>query len=113
MIDRDAMARGREVFDPIAEQHCALPGIDIGPMFGTEGLRVRGKVYAFVVHNGSLVVKLPEQRVSELAAAGYAGPMIMRGRPMREWAEVPIEAGAARWEQFVEEARVFVDAITP
>lgn len=107
------MARGREIFDPLAEQHCRLPGIDIGPMFGTEGLRVRGKVYAFVVHNGSLVVKLPEQRIGELVAGGEAGPTIMRGRPLREWAEVPIEAGAARWAQFVGEARVFVDAITP
>lgn len=107
------MARSRKVFDPIAEQHCRLPGIEIGRMFGTEGLRVREKVYAFVVHNGSLVVKLPEQRIGELVAAGEAGPMIMRGRPMREWAEVPIEAGADRWAHLVEEARVFVDAITP
>jgi hypothetical protein len=113
MIDRDAMARGREVFDPIAERHCARPGVDIGPMFGTRGLRVRGKVYAFVVHDGSLVVKLPEQRVGDVVAAGEARPMIMRDRPMREWAEVPLDAGAARWEQYVEEARVFVDAITP
>ena len=113
MVDRDAMARGREVFDPIAEQHCRLPGIDIGRMFGTEGLRVREKVYAFVVHNGSLVVKLPERRIGELVAAGGAGPMIMRGRPMREWAEVPLDAGSDRWQRLIDEARAFVDEITP
>lgn len=107
------MARGREIFDPVAEEHCLLPGIDIGRMFGAEGLRVRGRVYAFVVHNGSLVVKLPEKRIGELVASGDAGPMVMRGRPLREWAEVPLEAGPARWERFIEEARTFVDAITP
>lgn len=67
MVDRDAMERGRAIFDPIAERECALPGVDIGRMFGTEGLRIRAKVYAFVVHNGSLVVKLPEKRVGDLA----------------------------------------------
>ncbi|WZH37825.1 MAG: TfoX/Sxy family protein [Microbacterium enclense] len=113
MVDRDAMARAHEIFDPIAVRQCALPDIDIGRMFGTEGLRVRAKVYAFVVHNGSLVVKLSEQRAGDLLAAGSAGPMIMRGRPLREWVEVPMDAGPAAWEALIDEARVFVDAITP
>ncbi len=30
MVDRDATARGREIFDPIAERQCDLPGVDIG-----------------------------------------------------------------------------------
>ncbi|MCD2168617.1 hypothetical protein LPW41_02775 [Microbacterium sp. JC 701] len=113
MVDRDAMERGRAIFDPIAERECALPGVDIGRMFGTEGLRIRTKVYAFVVHNGSLVVKLPEKRVGDLAAAGDAEPMVMRGRPMREWAEVTVEAGPDRWAALIAEARGFVDEITP
>lgn len=113
MVDREAMARGRAIFDPIAERECALPGVDIGRMFGTEGLRIRTKVYAFVVHKGSLVVKLSEERVGDLTAAGDARPMVMRNRPMREWAEVPIEAGSDRWTALIAEARGFVDEITP
>ncbi|KTS11284.1 TfoX/Sxy family protein [Microbacterium testaceum] len=113
MVDRDAMARAHEIFDPIAERQCLLPDIDIGRMFGTEGLRVRAKVFAFVVHNGSLVVKLSEERAGELIAEGRAGPMIMRGRPLREWVEVPMDAGAATWADLIDEARIFVDAITP
>ncbi|WP_243223978.1 MmcQ/YjbR family DNA-binding protein [Microbacterium proteolyticum] len=113
MVDRDAMARGREIFDPIAERQCELPGVDIGRMFGTEGLRVRGKVYAFIVHNGSLVVKLPEERIGEIVDEGVAAPMIMRGRPLRKWAEVPLDAGADRWQSLIDEARAFVDEITP
>ncbi len=107
------MARAHEIFDPIAEHQCALPDIDLGRMFGTEGMRVRAKVYAFVVHNGSLVVKLSEERAGDLIASGTAGPMIMRGHPLREWVEVPMDAGAAVWAELIDEARVFVDAITP
>lgn len=107
------MVQGRVLFDPIAEEHCLLPEVDIGRMFGTEGLRIREKVYAFVVHNGSLVVKLPEGRIGELVATDEAEHMIMRGRPMREWAEVPISAGPERWARLIDEARAFVDEITP
>ena len=107
------MARAHEIFDPIAERQCALPDIDLGRMFGTEGLRVRAKVYAFVVHNGSLVVKLSEERAGDLIASGTAAPMIMRERALREWVEVPMDAGAAVWAELIDEARVFVDAITP
>ncbi|MBB3157278.1 hypothetical protein FHS07_000962 [Microbacterium proteolyticum] len=113
MLDSDAMARGREIFDPIAERQCALTGVDMGRMFGTEGLRIREKVFAFVVHNGSLVVKLPERRIGEIVDEGIAGPMIMRGRPLREWAEVPLDAGSDQWQSLIDEARAFVDEITP
>ena len=112
MVDRDAIARGHAIFDPIAHDLCTLPGIDMGRMFGTEGVRVRGKVFAFVAHEGSLVVKLPEQRVGELTAEGIAAPMIMRGRALREWAEISPNA-AERWAALIDEARIFVDEITP
>ncbi|WP_431796244.1 TfoX/Sxy family protein [Microbacterium enclense] len=112
MVDREAMARGRAIFDPIAERLCALPDVDMGRMFGTEGVRVRGKVFAFVAHEGALVVKLPEQRIGELTADGIAAPMIMRGRPLREWAEISLDA-AETWPALIDEAHRFVDAITP
>ncbi len=112
MVDREAMARGRAIFDPIAADLCALPDVDMGRMFGTEGVRVRGKVFAFVAHEGSLVVKLPERRIGELTADGIAAPMIMRGRPLREWAEISPEASET-WAVLIDEARVFVDSLTP
>jgi len=37
----------------------------------------------------------------------------MRGRPLREWVEVPTDAGPAAWAELIDEARTFVDAITP
>lgn len=113
MVDRERMAAAHALFDPIAQRHLADDDIDMGRMFGTEGLRVRGKVYAFVGHDGDLIVKVPAERVTELTEAGGAAPMVMRGRPLREWVTVGPGAGAARWAALVGEARAFVDRITP
>lgn len=111
MTDQSASARAHAIFDPIAQQHFVHPGVDLGRMFGTEGLRVRGKVYAFIGSGGRLIVKLPAPRVQELVAAGEASPMIMREREMREW--VTVEASdASRWEPLIDEARIFLDEIT-
>ena len=113
MIDRTAMQRAHEIFDPIAADHLARPGVDIGPMFGTEGLRVRGKVYAFVEHQGGLIVKVPRARADELAATGAAERMVMREREMREWVTVMPTADPERWRSLIDEAHDFVDELTP
>lgn len=113
MVDHEAMARAHEIFDPIAQDHLELPDTDIGPMFGTEGLRVRGKVYAFVEHQGGLIAKVPAARADELVATGGAERMRMRERDMREWVTVRPESGAERWRGLIDEARAFVDSITP
>jgi hypothetical protein len=113
MVDHEAMSQAHGIFDPIAQDHLALPDIDIGPLFGTEGLRVRGKVYAFVEHVGGLVAKVPEARADELVASGGAERMRMRDRDMREWVTVRPDAGPDRWRALMDEARAFVDSITP
>ena len=100
-----------ELYDDLAAVHLARDGVDIGPMFGSEGLRIRGKVFAFRVKRG-IIAKLPEERVSELDAAGRAERMIMRERAMREWVFVP-DAASDLWETVIDEAFAFVDRITP
>lgn len=112
MSDSEASARAHEIFDPIAAEYLALPGVDIGPMFGSEGLRIRGKVFAFVGYLDALVVKVPAARVDELEAAGTAARMVMRDRPMREWVLVTMDAGD-HWAPLIGEAHAYVDAITP
>ncbi len=112
MDDAEAAEVGTAVFDDIAVEHLTRPGVDIGPMFGTEGLRIRGKVYAFVVRRGSLVVKLPKERIDELVSQTTVTRMVMRERELREWAEVPASA-ADSWPELMDEALAFVDAITP
>lgn len=103
---------GRAVFDDLCAEHLARPGVDIGPMFGSEGLRIRGKVYAFMGFRGALIAKLPEARVSELEATGRAERMVMRERAMREWVLVGPDA-VDLWPVVADEALAFVDAITP
>ena len=112
MKDEAAQARAHEIFDPIATAYLAWDGVDIGPMFGSEGLRVRGKVFAFVGSRGRLVVKVPEDRADEIVAAGLADRMEMRGRAMREWLVVE-PAEAEHWQALTAEAFAYVDRITP
>jgi hypothetical protein len=104
--------RAHAIFDPIAAEYLERPGVDIGPMFGSEGLRVRGKVFAFVGYKGALVVKVPAARADEIEAAGDGERMRMRGRTMREWVVVPVDR-ADRWAPLTADAFAYLDEITP
>ena len=43
----------------------------------------------FAMHVGEdLVIKLPPKRVAELIESGIAGPNVVGGRPMKEWASL-------------------------
>lgn len=110
--DEVAHDRAHAIFDPITQEYLARPGVDIGPMFGSEGLRIRGKIFAFVGYRGALVVKVPEARADELVADGTAERMVMRERPMREWVLVTPDA-ADRWAPVTAEAFAYVDELTP
>ena len=117
MADRAAARRAKfpesyAIFDPIVAEWTARPDVALGAMFGSEGLNVRGKVFAFVTFDGALMVKLPEDRVGELAKTHEAEPAVMRGRLMHRWATVGTDA-ADRWPALVAEAFAFVDEITP
>ncbi len=105
----DDRAEGRARFDELAPEYLTRPDVAVSRMFGSEALSVRGKMFAFAANDGCLVVKLPEDRIAALQLDN----MVMRGRPMREWAKVPLADGAERWRSTAAEAYAFVDAITP
>ena len=115
MVDADR-ARLREaahaIFDPIAEGYLAHEGVDIGRMFASEGLRVRGKIFAFVGLDGDIMIKVPAPLTDALIADGTAERVVMRGRGMREWVTVSA-SHSDRWAALIDEAYVFVDSITP
>lgn len=100
------------VFDAIAQNLFTRPDVDMGPMFGSEGMRVRGKVFAFMGYRGSLVVKVPQARADELAREPGIERMVMRERPLREWVMAGPEV-TDRWASLVEEAYAYLDEITP
>ena len=101
--------RGRERLAEVTSDLTERPEVGVGRMFGSEGYSVRGKLFAFVSSDGRLVVKLSGERIEKLGLDN----MVMRGRPMREWAAVPFDDGAERWRSVAEEAYAFVDSITP
>jgi hypothetical protein len=67
---------------------------------------VRNRVFAMRV-SGELVLKLPPKRVAELIEAGVAGPHVVGGRPMAEWATFP-PARERKWLDLTQESLEYV-----
>jgi hypothetical protein len=107
-----ARERGHDIFDPLAQAFLRRDDVDIGRMFASEGLRIRGKIFAFLGFDGELILKVPADRIEILIAEGDVARMVMRGRPLREWVTVA-PSRADRWGDLIEEAYAFVDRITP
>lgn len=97
----------------LAEPYLARPGVSWGRMFSTSGLSVRGKIFAVVNHSGNLMVKVSEARADELDSSGSASRMVMHGREMREWVEMPLQRGEPAWSDLLAEAYSYLDEITP
>ena len=110
MTDREPAAA---LLARLAAPYLTRPGVAWGRMFSTDGLSLRGKIFAVVNHSGNLMVKVPESRADELDASGVAPRMVMRGREMREWVEMPLERGEAAWSDLLAEAHDYLDEITP
>jgi hypothetical protein len=79
-----------------------------GSMFGSKGLRTGKKFFAVWWHS-ELVVKLPADRIEELAAARAGAPFEpMPGRPMNGWVVLD---PASDWPELAGEARAFVESL--
>jgi TfoX/Sxy family transcriptional regulator of competence genes len=99
--------------EQLAVEYLELPDVAWGPMFGSTGLRVRGKVFAVAARAGGLLIKVSEAHADELSESGTAGRMVMGGSPRREWVLVPDEADDATWAAQLDAAHGYVDSITP
>jgi hypothetical protein len=90
-------------FADIGAAFLGRPGVEPSKMFGSDGLKVRGKVFAMQV-KGALVVKLSKTRAEELVKGGKAQVFDPgHGRPMKQWIAVP-EHAAVDWVELAEEA---------
>lgn len=108
-------ARNHDLLERIAEDFDGDPDGDVGTMFRSPGLRVGGKVFAFLSHEGELIVKLPRDRATELVDEGTAEKVVMGKRTMREWIAIPARtdrvATLALWREAAREAHRYVDAL--
>lgn len=93
--------------DAADEYAAGRAGVEQAKMFGSGGLRVRGRFFA-TFGNGRFVVKLPRERVDELVASGQGVRFDPgSGRAMKEW--VVLEPTTkADCLAFLDEARAFV-----
>lgn len=110
-----ADAPNSDLLDRIAKDFTNDRDVAMGAMFRSPGLRVGGKIFAFLGHHGDLIVKVPSDRVSELIAAGQAKQVVMGKRTMREWIELPAlrdrMATLALWRDIAREAHQYVDSL--
>jgi hypothetical protein len=84
------------------DRKVAPPGTGKG--FGSGALKVNGKIFAMISSKGQFVVKLSEERVNELVAAGKGSRFDPgRGRVMKEW--LVVTADHALWIPLAKEAR--------
>jgi hypothetical protein len=74
--------------------------------FGSNALKVDGKIFAMLVR-GALAVKLPREEVESATLAGRGEPLAMgRGRVMKEW--LLVNEPPKRWYAVAERACAFV-----
>ena len=77
-----------------------------GRRFGSNGLKVNGELFALFTQ-GTLVVKLPKERVVELVASKIGKPFDPgHGRLMKEW--LTVMSPKASWSELAREAHDFV-----
>ena len=99
----------RTQYDAIAAEVVATSPATQGKMFGMPCLKTNGKAFAGFFED-AMVFKLPIPYHTE--ALALSGARLFdpsgRGRPMKEWVEVPVEH-ASRWLELARVALHYVD----
>lgn len=102
--------------DAIAAEYRDDPAIEMGTMFHSPGLRVGGKIFAFLGGDQRLIVKLPRARALEAVGTGTAHHVTMGSRTMKEWVAFPLDGDDLdgtlnTWRHAAREAHDFVAGI--
>lgn len=112
---RKLRAAAQAVLDHLSQDLLGAPGVERDRMFGSDGLKVNGKFFAFVGREGRLILKLPPQQAADLVAAGHAHPVSIGRRRTREWVGLPMPdppRDTAEWDRALADAHRYVAAIT-
>lgn len=99
------------LFRSVAAHHGVKWTYDDSPKFGSNALRVNGKIYAALTRSYRLLLKLPPARVADLLASKRAGRFESGGRVMNGWITLTPDHGK-EWIALTDEARKFVAAQT-
>lgn len=87
------------------DERVTLPADKRGK-FGSNGLKVDGKIFAMWVR-GALVVKLPKADIDAAVAAGHGERLSMGpGRVMKEW--LVVKQPERKWLELARRAHTFV-----
>ena len=101
------MEDARELYDELTDDLLYDPAVGRSTMMGYPCLRRAGRFFCSVIpQTGTLVVKLPRERVAELVELGVGESFAPNGRVFREWVAVP-EPDRQRWKALLVEALAF------
>ena len=95
-----------EVYEELADEQLARPGVSLGRALQNEVLKVNGKIFAFL-NRDRLVVKLPRARAAAMIDVGEAVAFESGGRPMKEWVAVGT-VDRDHWRALMADARGYV-----
>lgn len=109
MNERVAGQPEAKLFAAIAAHHGEAWTPSNSPKFGSNALRVNGKIYAALTRKHRLLLKLPPACVAELLKAKRAERFESGGRVMNGWITLR-PAAADHWIALSDEARAFVGA---
>jgi hypothetical protein len=104
---------GRALYDELTDDLLYDPAIGRATMMGYPCVRLAGRFMAcHDARTGSLVVKLPRERVTELVATSVGEPFAPAGRVFREWVAITT-VDRALWRTLLEEAVAFARSALP
>jgi hypothetical protein len=99
----------QSAFRAVVEHHGGLASGAGGKGFGSDALKVDGKIFA-TLSQGRLLLKLPAETVDALIRSGIGERFSTgAGRPKREWVLIAPSA-ASQWIDLSQESRRFVGA---
>lgn len=112
------MSDPQSEFKHLANLLALRPGVSKSKMFGMPSIKVNGKAFA-CLNGDSMIFKLTDApqagRSGELSMAlALEGAKLfdpMGGRPMKEWASVPVNQ-ADHWQELAEVALDYVRELT-
>jgi hypothetical protein len=108
-------AAAQALLDRVSEDCLGRSGVERERMFGSEGLKVNGKFFAFIGREGRLILKLPARQAADLVAAGLAHPVAIGRRTTREWVGLPMPdppGDTTEWQRVLADAHRHVAAVT-